>query len=268
MANMNFAVPFVLIHLICTSMAATLPTTTTTAAAMASSAPNEPTDSDQPPRFADPNMPINVAGLEQGSTTAEMDNSSLAGNRSDTMMSASDLDDDYVQEEAASDKSGRGSQQLMDQAREQDFQELFYSNSKFKEKDVPVPFTFSNFKRQQPLPGHNFNGLPQGQQQPRGRSSWPPPGQPPPQYHNHHHQQQQDVEHTREITIKQGRVKGIVRAMYRDSGLRDVDQFLGLPYAEAPVGNKRFMPPGKTCSFTCCNVSAFPTTHTHYSDIS
>lgn len=48
---------------------------------------------------------------------------------------------------------------------------------------------------------------------------------------------------TREITIKQGRLRGIVRTMAPQSGLRPVHQFLGLPYAAAPVGSGRFMPP-------------------------
>ncbi|XP_055904543.1 uncharacterized protein LOC129940280 [Eupeodes corollae] len=50
--------------------------------------------------------------------------------------------------------------------------------------------------------------------------------------------------YTKEIMLKQGRLKGIVRSMHPQTGLRDVDQYLGLPYAEAPVGSRRFMPPG------------------------
>lgn len=52
-------------------------------------------------------------------------------------------------------------------------------------------------------------------------------------------------EYTREMIIKQGRLKGIIRRMPAGTGLRDVDQYLGIPYASAPVGNGRFMPPGE-----------------------
>jgi hypothetical protein len=49
--------------------------------------------------------------------------------------------------------------------------------------------------------------------------------------------------YTREVHVKQGRLVGIVREMTTQSRLKNVDQFLGIPYAEAPVGSGRFMPP-------------------------
>lgn len=52
------------------------------------------------------------------------------------------------------------------------------------------------------------------------------------------------IQETHEIRIKSGRIKGLVRTMHPQSGLTNVDQFLGIPYAEAPVGSRRFMPPG------------------------
>ncbi|KAM8704467.1 hypothetical protein ACLKA7_008988 [Drosophila subpalustris] len=52
------------------------------------------------------------------------------------------------------------------------------------------------------------------------------------------------LQYTKEIQIKQGRLMGITRRFQVTSGLREVDQFLGLPYAEAPTGSRRFMPPG------------------------
>ncbi|XP_017493162.1 PREDICTED: myosin-G heavy chain-like, partial [Rhagoletis zephyria] len=51
------------------------------------------------------------------------------------------------------------------------------------------------------------------------------------------------LQYTKEINIKQGRLMGITRNFHSSTGLRDVDQYLGLPYAEAPVGSRRFMPP-------------------------
>ncbi|XP_017052998.1 uncharacterized protein LOC108096132 isoform X1 [Drosophila ficusphila] len=52
------------------------------------------------------------------------------------------------------------------------------------------------------------------------------------------------LQYTQEIQVKQGRLMGITRRFQVTSGLRQVDQFLGLPYAEAPTGSRRFMPPG------------------------
>lgn len=52
------------------------------------------------------------------------------------------------------------------------------------------------------------------------------------------------LQYTKEIQVKQGRLMGITRRFQVTSGLRQVDQFLGLPYAEAPTGSRRFMPPG------------------------
>lgn len=56
--------------------------------------------------------------------------------------------------------------------------------------------------------------------------------------------QQQNWQLTKEVLIKQGRLKGVVRPMYPYTGLRNVRQYLGIPYAAAPIGNGRFMPPG------------------------
>lgn len=53
-----------------------------------------------------------------------------------------------------------------------------------------------------------------------------------------------DLIYTKEIVTKQGRLKGFVRIMHPQTGLRNVDQYLGIPYAAAPIGNGRFMPPG------------------------
>ncbi|XP_030374225.1 uncharacterized protein LOC115623821 [Scaptodrosophila lebanonensis] len=52
------------------------------------------------------------------------------------------------------------------------------------------------------------------------------------------------LQYTKEIQIKQGRLMGITRRFQLTTGLRDVDQYLGLPYAESPIGSRRFMPPG------------------------
>ncbi|XP_034484812.1 uncharacterized protein LOC117789788 [Drosophila innubila] len=58
------------------------------------------------------------------------------------------------------------------------------------------------------------------------------------------HVEPQKLQYTKEIQIKQGRLVGITRLFQVTSGLREVNQYLGLPYAEAPTGSRRFMPPG------------------------
>lgn len=65
------------------------------------------------------------------------------------------------------------------------------------------------------------------------------PPQPPPNI------KREKLLYTKEISIKQGRIKGIIRNFHPQTGLKDVDQYLGIPYAEAPIGTRRFMPPGK-----------------------
>lgn len=53
-----------------------------------------------------------------------------------------------------------------------------------------------------------------------------------------------DIQYTNEMHIRQGAIKGIVRSMHAQSGLKSVDQYLGIPYAAPPTGSGRFMPPG------------------------
>lgn len=55
---------------------------------------------------------------------------------------------------------------------------------------------------------------------------------------------------TREVLTKQGRLTGVVREMHVQSRLRNVDQFLGIPYAAPPVDSGRFMPPQTPLSWT------------------
>lgn len=55
-----------------------------------------------------------------------------------------------------------------------------------------------------------------------------------------------DMVLTKEILVKQGKLRGFVRFMHAQTGLRDVDQYLGIPYAAPPTGNGRFMPPGES----------------------
>lgn len=53
-----------------------------------------------------------------------------------------------------------------------------------------------------------------------------------------------NIQFTREVHIKQGPIKGLIRTMHPQTGLKNVRQYLGIPYAAAPIGNGRFMPPG------------------------
>jgi hypothetical protein len=56
-------------------------------------------------------------------------------------------------------------------------------------------------------------------------------------------QQKMPFRYTREVQIKQGKLVGIVREMSVQLRLKNVHQFLGIPYAEAPIESRRFMPP-------------------------
>ncbi|KAK9744131.1 Carboxylesterase family [Popillia japonica] len=48
---------------------------------------------------------------------------------------------------------------------------------------------------------------------------------------------------TRNITLKQGSLRGIVVRTRLRGGYVPVEQYLGIPYAAPPVGHLRFMPP-------------------------
>lgn len=104
---------------------------------------------------------------------------------------------------------------------------------------------YGNIRRQPPSAAAN---LPQHYQQQQQSSQHHQHQQPHPhQQPSSHHQQNREefnIEYTKEVIIKQGRLKGMVRRMHAQSGLKNVDQYLGIPYAAAPVGNGRFMPPG------------------------
>lgn len=51
-------------------------------------------------------------------------------------------------------------------------------------------------------------------------------------------------QYTREVQIKQGKVKGLIVEPRWNHALAGVEQYLGLPYAAPPIGEMRFMPPG------------------------
>jgi len=55
--------------------------------------------------------------------------------------------------------------------------------------------------------------------------------------------EQEHSGYTREIKLKQGRLKGVIRTI-KNGKLGSVQVFLGIPYAAPPVASLRFMPPG------------------------
>lgn len=74
----------------------------------------------------------------------------------------------------------------------------------------------------------------------------PSRGEPTTTHHpGRRHVMPDKLQYTKEIQVKQGRLMGITRRFQVTSGLGEVDQYLGLPYAEAPTGSRRFMPPGE-----------------------
>lgn len=92
--------------------------------------------------------------------------------------------------------------------------------------------------------------------------------QPYSPYRRHHPFQmqkdlpQQNWQLTDAVLIKQGHLKGVVRPMHPHTGLRNVNQYLGIPYAAPPIGNGRFMPPGLCTSyhifpFVLCKMGKF-----------
>lgn len=76
-----------------------------------------------------------------------------------------------------------------------------------------------------------------------------------PHHNNSPHRGDDSVLYTKEVHIRQGPLKGIVRAMHAQSGLKSVDQYLGIPYAAPPTGSGRFMPPGNIIWFS--NFASF-----------
>lgn len=49
---------------------------------------------------------------------------------------------------------------------------------------------------------------------------------------------------TREYHLRQGAIRGLIVKPTRQYDLQAVEMFLGIPYAAAPTGSFRFMPPG------------------------
>ncbi|XP_043251395.1 uncharacterized protein LOC122396787 [Colletes gigas] len=60
-------------------------------------------------------------------------------------------------------------------------------------------------------------------------------------YHSRLHESLERV--TREVRVKHGRLRGVVVQPRTNHDLQPVDVFLGVPYAEPPVGSLRFSPP-------------------------
>ncbi|XP_039312623.1 uncharacterized protein LOC105199594 isoform X1 [Solenopsis invicta] len=60
-------------------------------------------------------------------------------------------------------------------------------------------------------------------------------------YHQRFHDLQERI--TREVRVKEGRLRGMVVQPRTNHNLQKVDVFLGVPYAEPPVGSFRFSPP-------------------------
>ncbi|XP_034184575.2 uncharacterized protein LOC117606333 [Osmia lignaria lignaria] len=67
--------------------------------------------------------------------------------------------------------------------------------------------------------------------------------EPRPQYGYHSRFLDPPERVTREVRVKQGRLRGIVAQPRTSHDLQSVDVFLGVPYAEPPVGSLRFSPP-------------------------
>lgn len=49
---------------------------------------------------------------------------------------------------------------------------------------------------------------------------------------------------TREYHLRQGALRGLIVKPGKQYDLQPVEMFLGIPYAAAPIGHLRFMPPG------------------------
>ncbi|XP_014262336.1 neuroligin-1-like isoform X2 [Cimex lectularius] len=62
------------------------------------------------------------------------------------------------------------------------------------------------------------------------------------------------IEKTRTVKLRQGDIVGIV-SRPNDPALKPVQTFLGVPYAAAPVGNLRFMPPGSPLPWSGVKVA-------------